>query len=312
MDLHGLDLNLLIALDALLTERNVTRAGARIHLSQSAASCALARLRQFFHDRLLIRVGRKYVPTPLARELSRPVRNILLQVQAAIMAKAEFDPATSDRRFSIQASDYVITALMTEVLRGIERTAPRITVELRLHSITAEEALDRGEIDFLVIPEPNVPGSHPRELLFQESYVCIVWSKNRLVGDTISLEQYMKMGHVTTSFFFKPAHISFEEDSLERQGYIRRLEVIAPSFSLLPELVVGTHRIATVQSRIATLATKHLPLRVVPCPIAIPKMSEMLVWNRYQDKDPGCIWFRRVLRQIAKELDRSIEPVRRG
>jgi len=309
MDLHGLDLNLLVALDALLTERNVTRAGLRIHLSQSAMSCALARLRHFFRDELLIRVGRQLVLTPLAQSLVQPVRNVMLQVQAAIAVKAGFDPATADRRFSIQASDYVTTVLMTAALRSIERRAPGITFELRPHSLAAAESLKRGEIDFLVIPDVYAPEDHPREMLFEESYVCVVWAGNPLIGNRISLKQYLKMGHVVEKFFLvKPERDSFEGDFLRQHGYIRRLEVVAPSFFLLPGLVAGTNRIATVQTRIAKLAAKYLPLRILPCPIAIPKMVEMLVWNRHQDQDPGCLWFRRILKETAKRLELSAEP----
>ncbi len=130
MHFEQLDLNLLVALDALLTERSITAAGVRVHLTQSAMSGALSRLREFFNDELLTQVGRKMVPTPLGESLAEPVRQILLQVRATINTKPGFDPATSARHFSVMMSDYVDTVLMSEVLRRAEAVAPRVRFNL--------------------------------------------------------------------------------------------------------------------------------------------------------------------------------------
>src|SRR4051812_11090624 len=153
MNLHLFDLNLLVALDALLTERNVTRAGNRLNLSQSATSGALARLRQHFHDELLVPVGRQMVLTPVAEGLVGPVRDILLQVRGTLGAAPRFDPATAARHFSLAVSDYVTDILMADVLRTAREQAPRATFELRPLGRRASEDLERGELDFLIAPE---------------------------------------------------------------------------------------------------------------------------------------------------------------
>src|SRR5215472_18123748 len=116
MHFRQLDLNLLVALDALLMERNITEAGRRLHVTQSAMSGSLGRLREYFGDELLVQIGRKMVPTPLAETLAEPVREILLKVKATVDARPGFDPATSTRRFSLMMSDYVSTVLMNEVV----------------------------------------------------------------------------------------------------------------------------------------------------------------------------------------------------
>ena len=124
MDLHLFDLNLLVALDALLRECNVTHAGNRLNLSQPAMSGALARLRDHFQDELLVPAGRRMIRTPLAEKLVQPVHEILLQIRGTLEARPLFDPATSTRHFSIAASDYVIAVLIADVLRSVRCPRP--------------------------------------------------------------------------------------------------------------------------------------------------------------------------------------------
>src|SRR4029078_3421943 len=131
MDLHLFDLNLLVALDALLTERNVTRAGNRLNLSQSAMSGALARLRHYFRDELLVPVGRQMVLAPVAEVLAEPVRDILLQIRGTLGSKPRFDPSTATRHLSLAVSDYVTEILMVDVLRSARCEAPHIPFSVR-------------------------------------------------------------------------------------------------------------------------------------------------------------------------------------
>jgi LysR family transcriptional regulator, nod-box dependent transcriptional activator len=131
MELHLFDLNLLVALDALLTERNVTRAGNRLNLSQSAMSGALARLRHYFHDELLVPVGRQMALTPVAEGLVEPVRDILVRIRGTLGSKPQFDPLTATRHLSLAVSDYVVDILMADVLRRARHEAPHMTFELR-------------------------------------------------------------------------------------------------------------------------------------------------------------------------------------
>src|SRR6266700_6150084 len=152
MDFGGLDLNLLVAMDALFAEKSVSRAGERLHLSQSATSGALSRLRDAFHDPLLVQVGRKMTLTPLAEGLVEPVRTFLLQAEAILHNSPAFDPSTSTRKFRLMMSDYVETVLMTELLPRIEKLAPGVTVELISNVEGGSEELDRGEIDLAIIP----------------------------------------------------------------------------------------------------------------------------------------------------------------
>lgn len=298
MHFHRLDLNLLVALDALLSERNITRASERLHLSQPAMSGALARLREYFGDGLLVPVGRRMVPTPLGESLAGPVREVLLQVETTIQLRPRFDPAASSRNFKLLMSDYAATVLMTRALPEIQRQAPGLTFELLPYSEQQWEALERGEIDFLVMPSDYLRDGHPAEPLFEDRYVCVVWTGNDEVGEHLSLAQYLALGHVVVRFGAQrfPA---LDEWFLDRFGYARKIEVVTASFNAIPQLLAGTTRIATIQHRLAAFYARYLPLRLLEPPIEMPPLAESIVWHRYRDQDPGNRWVRQMLRAAA-------------
>ena len=301
MNLDQFDLNLLVALDALLTEKNVTHAGIRVHLSQSAMSGALARLRDFFHDELLVPVGRRMVLTPLAQSLVKPVRSILLQVQATVATKPRFDPSTSKRHFSLGLSDYMAVVFMAGALRDIQAQAPNITFNLRPSTDRAREALENGTLDFFIAPDVFASEAHPTMALLEDTHTCIAWSGNPRVGSRLSLEEYLSLGHVAV-------HIgegqvpNFDERFLRPLNYKRRIEVVTHSFDIVPHLVAGTNRIATVTTRLAVKYAQILPLKLVPVPVEFPRMVEVLQWHKHRDQDPAYIWFRETLREAAARL----------
>jgi LysR family transcriptional regulator, nod-box dependent transcriptional activator len=301
MKLAQFDLNLLVALDALLTERNVTRAGMRIHLSQSATSAALARLRNFFQDQLLIPVGGKMIPTPAAQSLVKPVRDLLLQAKATIATRARFDPRDSRRRFSVAVSDYATTVFMADALRTIQRLAPHITFELLPTGERAVEALESGTLDFLIVPEMNASKAHPRMPVFEDTHTVIAWTGNVGLGTSISLEEYLNWGHVAIHVGEGPGP-NFDEWFLRHLKYKRKAEVVTHSFDVVPHLVVGTNRIATLATRLARRYARFLPLKLIPLPLDLPSMTEVLQWHKYHDKDPSFTWLRKILREQAARL----------
>ena len=312
MDLHLFDLNLLVALDALLTERNVTRAGNRLNLSQSAMSGALARLRHYFRDELLVPVGRQMVLTPVAEGLVAPVRDILLQIRGTLGSKPRFDPATATRHLSLAVSDYVTDILMADVLRAARTEAPHITFELRSVGRRAGEDLESGELDFLISPEGYVSSSQPTEVLFEDTYTCVIWAGNTSIGKTMTLEQYLDLGHVVVNVAGNEPPSNYDEQFLRRSNFKRRVEVSVPAFSLAPQLVVGTDRVATITTRLAAKCAEILPLRLLPLPIAMPPMVEMLQWHKVHDYDPAHHWFRRLLKQVAQTLPSRPPVIRNG
>lgn len=309
MDLQQFDLNLLVALDALLTEKSVTRAGARMNLSQSAMSGTLARLRDVFHDELLIPVGRGMVLTPLAQDLVEPLGDLLQQVRSTLATRPRFTPATSDRHFSISVSDYVASVLIVDLLRLVKVAAPSITFELRSVGTRAGDDLDRDSIDFVIAPEGYVSAAHSREVLFEDTHTCIAWADNPHVGSTLSIEQYLSLGHVVVRV--SEDGDNYDERILRGMNHRRRVEVVTPSFDLAPHLVVGTGRIATVATRLAVKYAGLLPIKLVPVPIAMPPMVEMLQWHRAHDHDPAHVWLRAQMRDAVAALVRPEIPTPR-
>ena len=299
MEFQNFDAGLLVALDALLSEKSVTRAGERLHLSQPATSSILARLRRCFGNDLLVLTGRRMVLTPLAESLVQPVRDCLLQIQRTVASKTEFNPAKSTRKFCLAVSEYTTAVLMSRALQEIAQMASGITFELVRLDETNEQKLEKGEIDFLIRPTAHTLAMHPKEPLFEDTHTCVVWSKNSLVGNTISLKKFFKLGHVAAHFGYS----AILEDWFARHyGELLKVEVGTQDFETACRLVVGTNRIATVMSRMARLCAEHLPLRLIRPPFAIPPVVHCLQWHRYQDRDPGHIWLRARLSEAARKL----------
>lgn len=301
MRFHKFDLNLLTALKALLTEKNVTRAGEALFMTQPAMSGNLARLREYFGDPLIVQVGRKTELTPLAESLVEPLNDVLLRINATITTRPEFDPLTTNRRFSIVASDYCINVLLLEVLRHVHREAPGLSVEFRTPSESAPAELEAGEVDFIINPESQNSPMQSGAVLFEDSYTIVVDAANQEVGDSMGIQQYLALRHV--AFKSGKAGLPHLETWLaNRYGDDRRVEVVTHSFSLLPGLVVGTARIATMHTRLAHQCVGSLPIRLVKPTFDIPRLVEVLQWHKYRDLDPSSMWFREMIIRGAREL----------
>ena len=304
MRFKKLDLNLLVTLDALLQERNISRAAERVNLSQPAMSNALGRLREYFGDELLIPVGRQMMLTPRAESLQQPVREILLRVDSDVVAPAVFDPATSIRSFSMLVSDFTTTVFMPPLLRALYAAAPSVQIHLEPQARMPHELLEEGEADFLIIPMQYVSSLHPCVPLFEDDYVVVSWEDHPTIRDSLSREQYLQAGHVVSSFGSGGSRNLpvLEGWFLEREGIARKIEVTASTMAALPSLVVGTARLATVHRRIAMHAQQHLPIRIWPSPMKIPKLVQMLQWNKVREADPGLRWIRDLCLEIGSKI----------
>jgi DNA-binding transcriptional LysR family regulator len=156
-----------------------------------------------------------------------------------------------------------------------------------------------------------VSSTHPTEVLFEDTYTCVVWSGNKAIGKTMTLEQYLDLGHVVVNVAGNEPPSNYDEQFLRRSNFKRRAEVSVPAFSLAPQLVVGTDRVTTITTRLAAKCAGILPLRLLPLPIAMPPMVEMLQWHKVHEYDPAHAWFRRLLKGVVQTLP-SEPPVIRG
>ncbi|MBE2245023.1 MAG: LysR family transcriptional regulator [Burkholderiaceae bacterium] len=300
MRYQRLDLNLINALRALLTEKNVTRAGELLCVSQSAMSGILARLREYFEDPLIVPLGRRMELTPLGESLVDKVNDLILMIDATLGTRPEFDPATTRRHFNIVASDYAVTVLLHEVLRDLALCAGGITIELRQAHRLSYQDLETGEVDFLIAPEwADTPG-FSSALLFGDDYSGVVARDNPDVGDTLSLEQYLALGHVAC--LTNSGQPMFDLWFSRRHAAARRVEVAFPGFVMLPLLVLSTRRIATLHTRQAMLACQDESLRRVRLDFELPPFAEMLAWHKYRDHDPGSLWLRERIMAHARAL----------
>ncbi len=289
MRYQRLDLNLLTALRALLTERNVTRAGEQLHVSQSAMSGMLARLREFFDDPLIEPVGRRMELTPLAETLVDKINDLMLRLDATLATRPDFDPATSRRGFSIVASDYVAQVLLLDVLREVHHEAPGVKIEFRQPSNTAAVDLENGEVDFVINPARFTTPNQASTVLFEDSYHAVVDRSNPDIGDSLSLAQYKAAPHVTLELNGRP---QFETWFISEHGAPPRVEVVVNCFGLLPQMVLGTRRLATLHTRMARQVAQQYPVRVVRLEFPAPPLVETLQWHRYRDLDPASQWLR--------------------
>jgi LysR family nod box-dependent transcriptional activator len=302
MRFNKLDLNLLVALNALLTERSISRAALRVHLSQPAMSNALARLRSYFEDELLVPSGRQLILTPRAESLVEPVREVLMRIDSTIAARPSFDPASASRAFTLLVSDFTTTVFMPGFVEHLFHEAPGVRLNLRMQSSNPAELLEQGDADLLIIPAQYVSSEHPSLPLFEESYVCVTWTGNQRIGERLSFDNYLACGHVLANFAGTGHAPAFDSWFMERFGITRRVEVTAPTLAALPSLVVGTDRIATVHRRLAERMRHLLPIRIWEPPLEIPKLVQMLQWHKYRNNDMALTW----LRNCAIEVGQSI------
>ena len=301
MDLPGIDLNLLVALRALLRERNVTRAGEAIGLSQPATSGALARLRRHFGDDLLTRDGQRYILTPLGTSLLDQAEVALRYVEHTFAARPVFDAVSSDREFTVVMSDYALAVLGPELLRTLERQAPN--VRLRIEP-TNREAVDDAQsalrtADLMVLPRGYL-ADLPSADLYRDRWVCVCAADNALVGDALTADQLARLRWITT--YDAPTQFTPADKALKLAGVERRADVVVESFLTVPFLLSRTQRVCVLQQRLAKTLQAASAVRLVELPMLVPELVEALWWHPSRTSDPGQRWLQQVFQEAAAAL----------
>ena len=311
MRFQRLDLNLLVAIDALLSEKSVSLAADRLCLSQSATSSALGRLREYFGDELLVVKGRAMVLTARAEELIDPVRVVLEQIRTTIAIAPEFDPATNDRQVRIMASDYSTQVLLAGAFAMLVAEAPNMRFEIQPMGSNPVEMLERSQIDLLLTIDYAISSDHPSQFLFEDDYVVVGDGANPAMQGEMTREKYFALGHVTARFG-KSRTPAFDDWFVRRQKTQRRIEVVAPSFLSLPGLVIGTNRVATMHRRLAEQVTRMAPLVMREVPFDIPPIREAIQWHLSNNNDRALRWVVERLAAYASEshtADANVVPI---
>jgi DNA-binding transcriptional LysR family regulator len=305
VNLARIDLNLLVHFDALLTERSVTRAAARVGIGQSAMSHNLARLRELFGDELLTRGPEGLRLTPRAAALIEPVRATLTHIQALLSRDQAFDPATAARTFRFGLPDSMEVLIMPALLARLREVAPG--VQLRLSNFDFSrllDELDSDELDLAIGYDafPQGQAHHKRRLLFTETYLCIFNTATTGVAAPISIVDYVRLPHILTSL--RPGHRvrGVVDEALEKLGLERTVALTTPRFLTVPSLVVRAPVIATMHARLARLFAAELDLSISPPPVELPEVAVSLLWHASYDRDPAHQWLRQLIVRLAAEL----------
>lgn len=300
MNLVQFDLNLLVALDALLRERNVTRAGQRIGLSQPAMSGTLARLRELFRDDLLVRVGRNLELTPLAQELGKPLRECIERIENMIEHRRAFTPAREERIFTIAASDYAAFLLLPPLLERLTTEAPGIRVKFTRLDGRSLELLGEDRVDFVIMPseiETNFPG----ELLFIDRWVCAAWSKHPDLGKRLSKEEFGAMPHLGFELPERDGH-SVADYHLSGLQVHRNIPATTESFLVAPFLLRGTRLITVAHQRLAERVKAAADIRIFDPPYPMPDIHESIYWNPRHSSAAPHKWLRALFMDAARAL----------
>jgi DNA-binding transcriptional LysR family regulator len=304
------DLNLLLALDVLLEEHSATRAADRLGLTQSAVSRILGRLRRAFGDPLLVRTSRGLSPTRRALELAGPLRQAMRDVERLVLDQPRFDPATARRCFRIAAVDYAQVIVLAPLLERLAAEAPLVDVDVRQPSAEAERDLEAGALDLLLLPQqPSGPGVVWTPL-FRESYVCVVRTGHP--ARRLTPRTFAGMAHVLVTPRDRPGGIV--DVVLAEERLARRVAVRVPTFLLVPYLLVGTDRVATVPARIAADLVRRHPLRTLRPPLSVPAFTLCQAWHEIHRNDPGHRWLRETVARAAAggASARATRPTRRA
>lgn len=298
MDISKVDLNLLVSFDAMAEHRSVTRAGEAIGLSQPAMSAALNRLRALFGDPLFVKTGSHMEPTLRAQALAPHVRRVVETVKTEILNSAEFDPATSERTFTLITPDIGEMHFVPPLLEHLAKAAPRL--RLRVVSrprLAASEALASGAADLALGYFPDLDSAEFfRQKLFDNHHVCIVRRNHPGVGsEPLTVDAYLGMRHVLV----KPegrAHVF--EQYLQQQGLKRDVALEISHFMSLPPIIESSDLIATVPRDLADICSRYAELRIVETPVKAPVIPVHQFWHRRAHKDSGTVWLRAGIQRL--------------
>ncbi|WP_413709067.1 LysR family transcriptional regulator [Rhizobium sp. Rhizsp82] len=295
MDLHGIDLNLLVAFDALMQERSVTKAGIRIGRTQPAMSAALSRLRALFQDELFVRGVDGLQPTPRAVDLAGPLQQALTEIQSTLSFTQSFEPGTARLTFTLGLSDHPAFVLLPQLVQRLQEIAPGITLQVRNFSARddAVDMLDSGAADVTIGVPPASAGRILNQPLFEERFVCILRKGHPAAAETLDLDTFLTLGHLLVS----PENDRFGhvDTALAKHGLKRRLALTLPHMYAAPLLVAQSDMIATLMAGVVKASGRESELRLLEPPVELAPVPFVMSWHRRNDAHPAQRWFRETI-----------------
>ena len=301
MNLASVDLNLLVAFDALLRERNVSRAAARVGLAQPSMSNALSRLRALLDDELFVRTPRGMEPTAKALALAEPVQSALAEIGRALDPGEAFDPRRTHRSFTIGAADFVEFILIPPLLELLRREAPGADLRIRAFDRrNVFDLLDRGELDLALGVFPELPKRFRKARVLEERFVCLARAGHPELGKGLDVESFTRLPHILVSPRGDPTGVA--DRILARMGRKRRVAVTVANFLSLPFVVGASDLLGIAGERIAERLAAPAGVELHPLPIALRGFTLSMIWGAGSQRDPACDWLRSKLREVARDL----------
>jgi DNA-binding transcriptional LysR family regulator len=297
MNVHDIDLNLLRVFDAVLHEKGVTSAAARLGLTQPAVSNALARMRKLFGDPLFVRTPRGVDATPFARELAEPVRQALALLESALAHGPGFDPATSTRAFRFYMSDLGQVEFLPPLVERVQRGAPGVRLEaVALEVDDIADALAAGALDLAIGFLPGLSAPVGRRALFRDPYLCLMRADHPIAA--LTKKRFLEASHALV--IYRGGHRVIEE-ALERAGLARRIALRVPHFTVVPMVLERTDLILTLPARVARVFERRGKLKALPPPVPIPPAEVAVHWHERFEADPGNRWLREQIVELFSD-----------
>ncbi len=311
MNINRVDLNLLVYLDALLRERNVTQAANQLNLSQPAMSNGLRRLRDLFDDPLLVRTSDGMTPTERALELEPLVRDILSKVDRAVQPHTEFEPASSDRIFRIMASDYAESTLLPAVLGRLRNEAPGVSLDIMTPSDVSFLDVERGKIDMVINRFDSMPQSFHQINVWRDTFSCLLSPNNPLLND-YTLDNYLKAKHVWVSKTGMGVGVGVNPTDVQRLGWVdvaldklgkkRQITVFTRHYQAAMILAEQNDLVVTLPTLAAQLQVNNPRLVIKTPPIEIPHLELKMAWSPLLQHNPANRWLRQLIVEVGREI----------
>ncbi|MBT5105536.1 MAG: LysR family transcriptional regulator [Porticoccaceae bacterium] len=311
MNIARVDLNLLVYLDVLLRECNVTRAAEELGISQPAMSNSLRRLRDLFDDPLLVRTSDGMTPTDRALELQPLVRNVLAAAEIAVLPKTVFDASASDRIFRIMASDYTEVTLLPQLLSRLRREAPGIRLDIMTPSDVSFHDVERGKVDMVINRFDTLPQSFHQVHLWDDSFSCVMSATNPVIKNW-NLDNYLSHKHVWVSKTGMGVGVGMSSDDVQRLGWVdealgkldakREISVFTRHYQAALLLGEQEDLIVTIPSIAARTMANNNKVVILDPPFEIPRMRLKMVWSPLLQRDPGHKWLRQVIKDVSSEI----------
>lgn len=309
MDLAAVDLNLLVALEALIEESNVTRAATKVGLSQPAMSRALRRLRDLLSDPILVRGPRGMAPTARARSLAMPLRQLLDQIRDTLEPRKPFDPTGVTDTFTFSFPDAGQILLIPTLLQRLKQAAPNVNLNVIYQDLGGAQygALESGEIDLGLDSTRKVPAGFRAEHLFDADYACIARKHHPLIGRRLTLRQFLTLGHIALRVESVSAEPDIDE-ILAKQPAKRSVVLSVPSYLSIPWLVADSDYIATVPRLLVRTFAEHFPIAWYDPPIPVRPLPVALIWHERTQHDRKYEWLRHAVATLFREVADAARP----